>query len=235
MNKATGIFLCLMVFILLLGVNTTPGLANSAEPPSIVIIVPNAPPDLVIKVGPNTARRTDKVIESYFSIYAFNLNQADYRLLITTAGRTSEIKVDMPAQKYNNIFTLDLSQMTLTPGKSLARSFKLISLRVGLTLLIEGLVFYLFGYRKKRSWLIFLIVNLLTQGALNIWLNSFMPSDSYVILSLIFVELLVLFAELIVFSSLVIEHRRWRTALYVITANLLSLIAGGYLITALPI
>ncbi|MEJ2740893.1 MAG: hypothetical protein P8105_13905, partial [Dehalococcoidia bacterium] len=104
------------------------------------------------------------------------------------------------------------------------------------TLAIEALVFYLFGYRKKRSWLIFLIANLLTQGALNIWLNvTTTPLESYIIFSLITGELLVIAVELAGFLTFVKEHRRWRTALYVIVANLLSLFAGGYLITVLPV
>ena len=96
-------------------------------------------------------------------------------------------------------------------------------------------MFYLFGYRRKESWLIFLIINLLTQGVLNIWLNgSFTPLDSYIIFSLVFGEILVLIIEMIAFLILVKEHHRLRIALYVIIANLLSLIAGGYLITVLP-
>jgi hypothetical protein len=110
-----------------------------------------------------------------------------------------------------------------------------VSLRIALTLLIEGIVFWLFGFRNKRSWIVFLAINLITQGALNIWLNGFLPLGSYLVVSLVFGEILVFIAEIIVFLALVKEHRHRRTLLYVSTANFLSLFAGGYIITVLPI
>jgi hypothetical protein len=110
-----------------------------------------------------------------------------------------------------------------------------VSLRIILTLIIEAIVFWLFGFRNKRSWIVFLIINLITQGALNIWLNGAAPLVSYLIFTLIFGEMLVFIAEIIVFLVLIKEHRPMRTLLFVITANFLSLFAGGYIITVLPI
>jgi hypothetical protein len=117
----------------------------------------------------------------------------------------------------------------------LSRSILLVSMRIILTLAIEAIIFRLFGFRNKKSWIAFLIINLITQGALNIWLNGFAPLASYLVFTLIFGEILVFIAEIIAFSALIKEHRRWRILLYVITANLLSLFAGGYMITVLPI
>jgi hypothetical protein len=105
-----------------------------------------------------------------------------------------------------------------------------------LTLIIEGIVFFLFGYRRKRSWLVFIIVNLVTQGILNIWLaGNYSPLNNYLIFSLIGGEIVVFIVEIIAFLILVKEHGRLRTASFVVLANLLSLIAGGYLITVLPV
>ena len=85
------------------------------------------------------------------------------------------------------------------------------------------------------SWIMFLLINLLTQGALNIWLDGFNPLDGYLIAVLIFGEFLVFIVEIAAFLLLVKEHRGLRTVLYVLLANLLSLIVGGYVITILPI
>jgi hypothetical protein len=218
-------------------VNTLVCYANSAEPPSILIIVANAPDDLDISIGPENiqAHRTDKGLESYFTFYSSDLKYSDYTVKVTTGDGTFEMTLDTPLASYNNIFTLDLDSRTLSPGKSLSRSISLLALRILSTLLIEAIVFYLFGYRRKESWLIFLIINLITQGVLNIWLNgSFTPLDSYIIFSMIFGEILVLIVEMIAFLIFVKEHHRLRIASYVIIANLLSLVAGGYLITVLP-
>ena len=230
------LFLILLI-VAFLGANVSLCYANSAEPPSILIIVSNAPEDLEISVGQENiiAHRRDKAIESYFTFYLNELKTAQYTFTVTTENTTFEVTIDKPLKSYNNIFTLDLKSQTMTQGKSLSRTFTRTSIRLALTLLIEAIVFYLFGFRKKRSWVVFLIVNVITQGIVFIGLNkTALPLDSYIILSLIFYEIAVLFVELIAFLILVNEHPRWRTGLYVIVANILSLVAGGFLITILP-
>jgi hypothetical protein len=47
-------------------------------------------------------------------------------------------------------------------------------------------------------------------------------------------EILIFIIEMAVFLIFVREHHRWRTAGYVFTANPLSLVLGGFLITLLP-
>ncbi len=213
--------------------------ANSAEPPSVIIIVPNAPHDLEIELGYSNikAYRTDKVIESYFCFYKYDLKQSfDYTLRVKTEDGVFEVTPDFQLDSYNSVFTLDLKNQTLTPGKPLAISIALPALRILLTLAIEAGVFWLFGYRSKRSWIAFLVINLVTQAFVNIWLISgFNPLQSYMIFMLVLAEILVFIFELIAFLLSVKEHGKLRTAGYVMAANLLSLIAGGYLITVLPV
>ena len=54
-----------------------------------MIIVPNAPKDLEISLGPGNikAHRTDKVIESYFTFYRYDLQSLNYTVTVTTAGQ----------------------------------------------------------------------------------------------------------------------------------------------------
>ena len=92
----------------------------------------------------------------------------------------------------------------------------------------------LFRSREKRSWQIFLIINLITQGALNIWINGLFPMQSYLFIGLLFLEILILIVESIVVLSSIKEYRKGRKFLFVITANFLSLVAGGYILTILP-
>ncbi len=212
------------------------GLANAAEPPSILIIVPHAPDDLEISIWSNDnyvkADISESLTENYYTFYSSELRHSvEYRLKINTKDTEYVILFDEPLQSYNNIYMLDLENQSLTPGKSLARSVKLVSIRIALTLLIEGLVFFYFGYRKKRSWVIFLVTNLLTQGALNIWLNGFTPLASYLIFALIFAEIWVIISEAIVFTVLLKEQRRSQAVKYVLVANVLSLLVGMGLIS----
>ena len=116
------------------------------------------------------------------------------------------------------------------------RSAILVSMRVLLTLLIEGAVLFLFRFRRKQSWVAFLVVNLLTQGALNVWLGqggSLMPS--YLLIGLVIGEIVVFAAEMIALPLLINEHTKRRTLLFAVAANLASLLAGGYILSVLPV
>lgn len=153
---------------------------------------------------------------------------------ITTGDTSYQITIEKPLKAYNNIYTLNLKNQTLTPGKLLSRSIFLVLMRLILTLIIEAIVFWIFGFRSRESWVAFLIINIITQGALNIWINGFTPLESYLILTLVFAEILVFIAQFKAFLAFVKEYRL-RTVFYVLTANLLSLMVGGYIITVLPV
>ncbi|MFA5451420.1 MAG: hypothetical protein WC231_05480 [Dehalococcoidales bacterium] len=219
-------------------IQTTECHANSAEPPSIFIIVAHAPEDLEISLLPEgpKASKTTHSYETYYSFYSHELQFTHYRFEVATGGETFIIELDAPVNKYHNIYTLDIKNQSFAPGKPLSRSTFLVFSRVVFTLIVEGLVFFLFGYRRKRSWLVFLVLNLITQLTLWICLNGTPPFQvGYVIFFLFFAEALIFAIEILGFLILVNEHRRLRTAAYVIVANILSLLAGVFLITALPI
>jgi hypothetical protein len=214
--------------------------ANSAEPPSILIIVPNAPDDLEISIeteGTFTkARETGKLIETYYTFYSHEIRMAsEHTFTISTEDIKYEISLEKPLESYNNIYTLDLDAQTLIPGKLLSRSILLVSMRIILTLIIEGILFWQFGFRNKESWIAFLMINLVTQGALNIWINGFPPITSYLFFTLIFAEIIIFIVEILSFLIFVKEHSRSEKVSYVLAANILSLILGGYIITKLPI
>ncbi len=239
MTKAKKRALIIMLLISLFVPFRSICYANAAEPPSILIIVSNPPPDLEISIKTVDtyvkANKVDKAMERYYTFYSRHLRGVgDYVFKITTGKDSYEIAIEKPLRSYNNIYTLNLKNRTLTRGKLLSRSILLISTRLALTLIIEAIIFYLFGFRSKSHWAAFLIINVITQGILNIWINGLVPIESYLIFSLVFAEVLVFIAEIYAFLFIIKEHRL-RTVLYVITANLMSLIAGGYMITILPI
>jgi len=227
----------LTVIIILPGV----ALANAAEPPAVIILVSNPPEDLsiVLKSGNNLKEaKVQKVAwEGYYAFYIRDTKGFDkLAFQITTKGETFEILLDTPLKQYNNIYTLDLNNKTLTEGEYPLRSALLVSIRVLITLLVEGMVFWLFKYRKKASWLIFLAVNLITQGLLNTWLvNTASLMSGYLIIALIIGEFFVFAAEMVAFPVFVREHRKSRALAFSFVANLLSFAAGSYLITYLPV
>lgn len=240
MVKFIGKLLLILCTIFLFTNSNSICYANSAEPPSILIIVPNAPDDLKINIKSedylSKSRIIDKTIEKQFLFYSAELRQMDeYILIINSSEYNFELSIEKPINKYNNIFTLSLKDEKLVEGKAITRSIKLVSLRILLTLLIEGLIFYLFKFREKRSWLAFICINLVTQGGLNIWINGFSPAASYMILALLFVEIIIILIEFIAFLSIVKERSKLVKIFHVFIANIFSLALGGYIISALPI
>lgn len=98
------------------------------------------------------------------------------------------------------------------------------------TLLIEGLILFLFGYREKRTWVVFLIVNVLTQLALHIFCgNVLLFAGSHFLLYVLFLlipELIIWVAEAAVFALLSRERTVGRRIGYAVCANAVSFILG---------
>lgn len=243
--KSCIICICACVLFLML---VPAASANSAEPPRLVVIVNSPPADLTlslrfedggmqeaVELYRNQTAWEAQYSFSYGMVSSFRPSLENVTLIAVSGGKTFECPLPVSMlDSYDNVITLDFEKQTVTNGQTFARSFTLVSMRVILTLIIEGLVFLAFGYRQKRSWLAFFIINLITQGALNIALNLSI-SGSYYMLALIVYEFLVLIIELIAFTLIIKEHGKGRTVGYVFLSNLCSLFLGGVLIAYLPV
>lgn len=247
MRKYKGIIVILAALFMLL--SSSFAFANSAEPPGFLIMVSNPPEDLQLFVSfPNgeeahsvKLEKESKGWEAYFRFFYHNYDimlskEIDGAVItISSGGETCDIPLPEQAYNtYNNLFMLELDSKALSVGQSPFRVPLLVALRVLLTLIIEGAVFYLFGYRQKKSWLIFFITNLITQGFLNALITG--PEvGGYWMIALLFIEFVILIVEMIVFARLATEKKKRRGVLYAITANLLSLLLGGWFIATLPV
>ncbi len=245
--KRSRLHIFLFIFIL---ISLFPKVAysNSAEPPTINILVINAPKDLKVYIKNNEREnqlnilyRDDKAWESFFKSYRnetnFDITQdhKDLALVVENNGeKTSYNFPDEVYKTYNNYLTLNLKNNHLYFGQPIWRMPLLVSLRLILTLLIEGLIFYIFGYRQRASWIRFLIINLLTQGALNISIAG-SNGGSYAMVLFIFAEVIILIVESIFLMTSIREHSKWRSLGFSIIANAMSLVLGGYIILNLPI
>ncbi len=239
-------FLCLVVCVLL-SVMSPMAHANSSAPPRLTVIVGFPPDDLQLSLrfeeGDESATvQLHKIQTAWETQYRFTIamlhtNMSLQNATLVAVSRSKSFECPLPASalsKYDNVVSLDFTRQTVTDGQTLGRGVSLVSIRVLLTLLLEGALFFLLGYRSKRSWIAFLIINLITQGALNVVLNlSF--AGAYRMFILIPLEILVLIIELIAFAAIIKEHRRLKTIAYVVVANLLSLGLGCLLISYLPV
>lgn len=228
--------------------------ANAAEPPCFTVVVNNAPKELklsveyadgndceLLELGPQDSR----VWERYYRFFlihneASELNLQKMRLRVEFESTSFTCAFPQECTRlYNGLIILNLKQRTLSTKASALRTFLLVSLRILLTLLIEGLVFFLFGYRKKGSWLLFVLTNLVTQLGLNFLIlvgaSSADPSShSFLIFFLLVSEVLIFLTELLVFTIRLRERSKGRAALCALAANTASLLLGSLCLMYLP-
>lgn len=238
--------LALALLVLLFCLLSCPALANSAEPPSLTVLVSNPPDDLSMTLQfsdgsnqePIQLKKSTKGWEAYYRFFNSSLPGGSRERDAVLTVSFGEDRLEFPLSKddfaYSSLMTLNLDAGTLTRGQPAWRVPLLVALRVVSTLLIEGLVFFLFQYRERRSWVVFLVVNLVTQTALNMSITG--PQyTGYWLIGYVLGEVLVFAAEITAFTLLLREFKRGRAALCAVAANAASLIIGGALITYLPI
>jgi hypothetical protein len=236
----------LIIFSFFLFVNNTK--ANSAEPPMVWILVPGtyerAEGVLIIDSRVVPGYVTSSKMETYIRFHYSSIPDFDHqkkidgrnaKFVITLDNNQYTISSDIRGYGYNDLYTLDLDTMTLIEGKTLERNAFLISLRLFSTLILEGFVFFLMGYRQRRTWMLFLLVNLVTQGGLNILLSSGSPANYGIIFSLMVYEILIIIFEGTTLLLSVREGKKLKLFLTILVANVLSLFLGGWFIMNLPL
>lgn len=256
MNRSKGFRRVLPVLIALVIITAFAPLvsANSAEPPLLTVICLDAPDDLkLIMLYTENGEEQAKELErfsapwgTYFDSYEYSYFDfidndetfSGFTFLAESSEKSFTVVLGLP-DSYD-VFTLHYEEETLTYGEepfSTVRKWLLAALRVSVTFLTEGLVFLAFGYRKRRSWLIFAVTNLITQGTLNAFIITTLTSrlNDYSAMLYLMCEPIIFAAEIFVFAVGLNEHRRWRGAVCAFTANFVSLFAGGLLIVLLPV
>lgn len=100
------------------------------------------------------------------------------------------------------------------------------------TLLLEALVLWLFQFREKRSWLVFLVLNIVTQVGLHLVCGSVLVVSGghpiYYLLTLLLPELAIWVVECVAAAALVREHSVFRRWSGVLCANLASFALGFF-------
>ena len=155
-----------------------------------------------------------------------------FRIAVSGPGGAQATAEPFTRTVFYTHLTYDWSTNSITRATSPAGyyAFQFLSTLVP-TLIIEGILLWLFGFRAKRDWLVFLIVNLVTQAGLHLWVAENLVvngSSAFQYLVLLVAEVPILFLELAVYVFLLKEHSRFRRAAYAACANIASY-ALGYL------
>lgn len=219
--------------------------ANVALQPNLRILVINPPADLELQLDLDGEvydfSKTVVGWEAQFEVRfsdpkAEPLNGA---ILIVHSAQKS-FRVTIPdvddSVFYRDYLLLDFEHETITTGSPGWRLPVGIGIRLILTLIIEGIILFLFGYRDKKSWMTFLLVNIVTQGLLNLFLALGVHPGDYIYLALIFGELFFVYlVEGLVFGILLKEHTVKKAIILTLIANTASLVLGWILIGQFPI
>lgn len=219
--------------------------ANAGQAPNLVVIVLNAPKDtrvsLILPKDPERDTlvwKSSKIWETHFRfLYDREMRNMKGMLLLIQSSE-KEFVCELPMNYkgiYEQLLTIDYLSQSLTVGQPSWRQPLLITMRVVLTLVIEGLLFFLFGFRDICSWLYFLFVNLFTQGWLNISIVEPVFEQQYWGFMFIWLEIGILIVECIVLPLIIKEKERTITVFYAISANLVSLALGGWILGNLPV
>lgn len=210
--------------------------ANSAKPPSLTIIVCNAPMDLKMYMSDGInkieIRKVRNMGDPLFRFYGSDI--IGNNIILCSEGNTIEITLPEDTfSSYDDYATLDYKTLKITLGQPVWRTPLIIFCRVLFTLAAEGIIFYILSFRQKRDWLVFFCVNILTQTFLNLCIVS--PQfGTYEMFLLMVLEPLIFIAEIIAFCILLKKYPKIKIVGYTVAANLASLVAGGIAIALLP-
>lgn len=222
--------------------------ANSAEPPMLTVTVVSPPQSLKLSLRFEGNQQLQTVViegyqkawETYYIFYRHDVpfhNSEIEKITLVVESEKDYFEVNVPKEifcTHNTRLQLDLKKQVMREADNTLRNSLLVVMRISLTLLIEGSIFYWFGFRNKRSWVSFLAINLMTQWWLNVLLLS-STLDGYLVLGIFLLEIIILMVEMIAFLCLIKERRKRRRIAYVIVANVVSFILGGLVIVYLPI
>lgn len=245
-NRFMVLLMCLLFVLLCVFPQNT--YATPPSIPSIMIEVNNAPSDLNIDFLVNenwvNARKGSHAWETYFSYSSSDKGDIYVTTIKVIYGGTS-YEIDLPPKSWGGTqdYFLNLSTRTLTDGYYPGRIELLVGIRYAILMIFQCILFLLFGFKKIKSWMIFLLPNLLMQSLLAwaaahgfdtywIWLGYLAFGFYMNLLNLIPLIVVLILTILPIF---LVEHTRNRRLLYIGTANLLELILVAIMDSFLPI
>ena len=134
-----------------------------------------------------------------------------YRIILVTKSGESWVSGVLHRATLQSSATVDwAARIANAPSPAMAYALQFLCTLLP-TLLIEGLLLFAFGYRSKRSWLVFLLVNLVTQGGFAVYLAVTVLNHGVSGWSLIFyipIEVIITLVELLLYRRLLTEKKQ---------------------------
>jgi len=243
---------CFLAVVLLFPASVV--FAMSPAPPRLTVVVNFAPENLALSVQcgdgsskPMPLQKGTKCWETQYFLYwpeEFFTPEERGATTLTLVMQNGGERYELPfpaqtVQDYYGTATLDFKTRSLTNGVSALRGWLLFVVHTALTFAAACAVFFVFGYRKKWSWLAFVAVNILAQGCLNsVFINEVIYPGPNAVLALVFFAPIAFLAEIvlvpIVVGFIIKEHRVRRAVACAFCAGVASLAINVLMLVLLP-
>ncbi|MBR6952137.1 MAG: hypothetical protein IKH56_10500 [Oscillospiraceae bacterium] len=250
----------LLVMLTLLVALTVPAFAAGLlpdHPPIFTVLTSDAPRDMDVTIElqkngeiiPIKLERNRRFWETHYflrreatiRITAWYGNPYDLKdaVLVFEAGdeiRRLPVTDDMlssTGQQSEDYVFYRWKNNSLTAGLPPLRAPLLFLLWIAVALAVESVVFRLYGYRRARSWLAFLILNLITQSIHHMIIAGLFLRVERLRLYIMSAPLVFLI-ELPACIALLNEQKREKAISFALTANLASQIVLALLIGHMP-
>lgn len=155
-----------------------------------------------------------------------------YRVIIVTKSGESWVSEPITRHALQCSAKVDWAEKTIsTPPVWMGYVLQFFATCVP-TLVIEGLILLLFGYKWRASWKPFLAVNLVTQGVLALYFSVNIVQHGFNFwLLFLFVpaEVVVAITEALLYRQFLTSQGKARSVVYGLTANAASAILGFFL------
>ena len=155
-----------------------------------------------------------------------------FRVAAATADQAQAVEIPYTRDFVGNI-VYDWEANTVQEATPpLLRFFVRLASTLLPTLVIEGVIFWLFGFRKMKSWIVFLIVNIATQIGLHLAAGVSISLSGWHFFNYFFAailpELVIWAVEAAAYACLVQERSRGRRVGYAFAANIASFALGYF-------
>lgn len=156
-----------------------------------------------------------------------------YRILMVTTGGEVWVSEVYSRKVLQASVTVDWTEKTVTVPPPWVGYLLQFAATLLPTLLIEGALLVLFGYRQKKSWGSFFAVNLITQGAFAAYVAMRVLQNGsnawYTLLVFFPIEVVIAIVEAVLYRKWLTEHSRGRAVGYALAANVCSALLGLWL------
>lgn len=251
-------FLALLLFLLALAIPTEiMALGVPYHPPAVTLIATHGEKDLEITLTMHRKDGDYSVVlekerrgwETHFRLYreaawrinawygnSYDLKDAELKLVSGGKERVLVLPREITDQgNVNDAIMLNCKTGAMRFGTPVWRTPLHILIRVALGLLLEGLIFHRFGYRTKKSWQVFFLVNLVTLGFLNWMISGWMNVSTDVYLLYMLACLIIFSAEVLLFVIFLEEYNRDRVISFALIANVAGIALNLALMKMLPL